>query len=666
MSRPPILETDASRGPDRENAWGRSGPGRGSSASGPVRVRSILRNIDAEDVSERARAESRNREVHLPPVSVYRWWARRTLAVNAALVEATSIDRDGALLVADPFAGGGVIPLAAVSLGHRVYAQDLNPWAALGLRAMLDLPLADDLREAAAVLQQRVSAEVEAAYGTTMSTGAPGLISHTFRVATSCCGECGKRQRMFPHAMISLLVRKEKRRKEAFLACPSGHVFQGTTSGAHECPQCGSLTVPSASYTSGRVITCSCGARERLETRAQAGTWAWEVVLVERSNAKGRELDIPTAGELQAAEDARYRPSRALGKIPNGQETKVLTRHGFKNWEDLYPRRQRVLLEHLLHEAESCSSDRSVTNAVRMAVVGSAEMAGLLSRWDRYYLKSFESMAGHRFNFTTLTVEPNVWGTVTSGRGTALRRLTQLVRAAEWMQAKTRRKLKVAGPCCVEVRSSIAQLDTDVAVVEGSSESMLLDDGTVDLVLTDPPYHDDVQYSELSLPLRAWAHLSSSQLDGEAVVNGSTGQLAGGDAYGDLLTRIFAECLRVLQPDGHLVFSYANRSPQAWVSLLTGLQEAGLKAIGCELVHSENETDQAKRGVRACTMDLLLDLVPKDGTHATRHQPSTERLGAEADFLRLVGSWFLKVGTLRGNWKAEMAADLRSAEFLKP
>jgi len=30
-------------------------------------------------------------------------------------------------MVSDPFAGGGVIPLAAALRGHRVYAQDLNP-----------------------------------------------------------------------------------------------------------------------------------------------------------------------------------------------------------------------------------------------------------------------------------------------------------------------------------------------------------------------------------------------------------------------------------------------------------------------------------------------------------------------------------------------------------
>ena len=84
------------------------------------------------EVSAAARAETRNREVHLPPVSVYRWWARRTEAVNGAILDCASQDHPGErMLVADPFAGGAIIPLAAVIRGHQVYAQDLNPWAAL-------------------------------------------------------------------------------------------------------------------------------------------------------------------------------------------------------------------------------------------------------------------------------------------------------------------------------------------------------------------------------------------------------------------------------------------------------------------------------------------------------------------------------------------------------
>src|SRR4051794_640868 len=127
--------------------------------AGPLPVmRSPLRHLDAEAVSALVRREVRNREVHLPPVSTYRWWARRTESVNGAIIDAVNADHPGRLVVSDPFAGGGVIPLAAVMRGHSVYAQDLNPWAATGLAAMLALPDPDSLRAGIAALTQRVLA----------------------------------------------------------------------------------------------------------------------------------------------------------------------------------------------------------------------------------------------------------------------------------------------------------------------------------------------------------------------------------------------------------------------------------------------------------------------------------------------------------------------------
>ena len=101
---------------------------------------SILSHIDPVAVSEQARRESRNREVHLPPVSVYRWWARRTLSVTGALLDAAQQHLGRAPVVLDPFAGGGTIPFAAVTRGCEVIASDLNPWATWGLQTALSLP----------------------------------------------------------------------------------------------------------------------------------------------------------------------------------------------------------------------------------------------------------------------------------------------------------------------------------------------------------------------------------------------------------------------------------------------------------------------------------------------------------------------------------------------
>lgn len=628
-------------------------------------LRSPLRHLDAGAISAAVKVESRNREVHLPPVSVYRWWARRTDAVNGALVEAVASESDAPLLIVDPFAGGGVIPLSAVTRGHRIYAQDLNPWAATGLAAMLALPSPADLREGIAALTQRVNSLAVAAYGTLMQDGTRGYVSHTFRVAASNCTQCGERNRHFPYAMVSLLARKERGLPEAFLSCKRGHLQLGRSDKSSRCETCKTIIDPSAMYAPGRVVTCSEGHRERLSERTATGAWQWDVVLVERANGFRRELAIPTKAEVEAADSARWGTPESLGAIPDGAETRVLLRHGFRDWSDLYPTRQAFIVRQLLDLIPECSSRSAVQAALRMAIIGSTEMAGHLSRWDRWYLKSYESMAGHRFNLTTFTAEPNVWGTEVSGRGTVLRRLGQLVRAAEWLHSRT------GGPMTVELRRSSAaaaavELGTlSARVVEGSSERMLLPSSSADLVLTDPPYHDDVHYGELSLPLRAWAGLLGGALAGDAVVNPATGHLTGVGEYQQLLTRIYAESRRVLKEDGHLIFSYANRQPEAWVALIAALQDAGLRTAGYEIVHSENETDQVKRSVRACTMDLILDLVPAGSRPVQQHRSAAVDANSETAFLHLVGGAALQIGSLETGWKDDFIARARASRFLR-
>lgn len=630
-----------------------------------ILIESPLRHLDPCAISEAARIETRNREVYLPPISVYRWWARRTEAVNGAVIDAVAAERasDEPMLVVDPFAGGGVIPLAAMMRRHRVYAQDLNPWAAFGLASMLALPDPDLIREGVAALSQRVTTIVQAAYGTTSSTGQPATVSHTFRVATAECSECGQRNRLFPHSMVTLLNRKERGLQDAWLACPRGHVIRGRADQARKCPDCSIRVEPNTSYTARRIATCAhCQSTTRLQDLAAGGSWRWDVALVERTFASTRELDLPTAAEISTAADPHRLPTRDLGPIPDGHETRVLHRHGFASWNDLYPDRQRWMLEQLLTLTADATDDAAVAHLLRLAVVGSAEMGGLLSRWDRWYLKSFESMAGHRFNFTTLPVEPNAWGTSVSGRGTTLRRLNQLIRAAEWSKKNLVATTISARPVKVGDRSPAK---TDVTVIEGSSETINLPSRSVDLVLTDPPYHDDVQYSELSLPLRAWADLARETLTGDAAVNPTTDAEEADNAYASLLERIFQEIRRVLRADGHLIFSFANRQPTVWVDLFTALQAAGLQAAGCVIVHSENERDQAKRDVRACTSDMILDLVPtSDRTTVAFNAATDDSPGSEGEYMRTIAEWFERVGHLPAGWEKEMVNECAGATFL--
>jgi adenine-specific DNA methylase len=183
-------------------------------------------------------------------------------------------------------------------------------------------------------------------------------------------------------------------------------------------------------------------------------------------------------------------------------------------------------------------------------------------------------------------------------------------------------------------------------------------------VLTDPPYHDDVQYDELSLPLRAWAELSIEHLDASASVNQALEHNSGEKEYEELLTRIFAEIRRTLRPDGHLIFSFANRAPEAWVALFSALDRAGLRACAYLIVHSENESDVVKRDVRACTLDLIIDFVPNTETLPVEQwQPLSLPATDEGTFLGIVGEAFLQVGSFNQHRADSLTNRLRKTAF---
>ena len=519
-------------------------------------MESIIKNINFDKVSKQARKESRSRETHLPPISTYRWWARRTSAVSDAIVEA-AVQKEEIDALCDPFAGGGTFTLSALLNDVSAYGQDVNPWATSGLATMLDLPSSDVLEKSARKLKEAASEEIRKAYQTEFQDGDDAEIAHTLRVAVASCPRCYEKIKLFPYAVVSLLNRKDSGGEEGWLACSSGHLFRGSINEPSECEKCGKRVEPDAQYTENRIAKCSCGYEAKISGFSKNTGLKWEPVLVERAVRGRREIGPPTEQELRSASDHEWEYDPDLGTIPQATETRVLRRHGFERWEDCYPDRQLHLLKTLLRCCDKVATDRKDRKALRIAVIGSAEMAGYLSRWDRWYLKSYEAMANHRYNFTTLSCEPNVWG-ASVGRGTVRRRLTQIRKASEWFEDNISSKLTVEEVAEWNRKKQESLPDgLSARVVAGSSEEIALPDNEVPLVFTDPPYHDDVRYGDLSALFRAWTDTTIDFRE-EAVARNN-----GDSGYSEKLTAIFKECKRVLKPRGHVVISFANRNPEA-------------------------------------------------------------------------------------------------------
>jgi putative DNA methylase len=610
-------------------------------------------------VDEAARIETRNRERSVPPVSAYRWWARRTVAVTGGILQAYKRAGGTSELVVDPFAGGGMVAFAGLAHGFRCYAQDLNPWAAAGLATTLRLPERSRLHSALEALRERCAQTVHDAYATTSSTGDAATLSHTLRVAAVSCPSCANVQRLYPHAMVSLVRRKETGGSSALLACRRGHLFSGGSRTKMECPVCGLQTDPQENYLVGRESRCTeCGKVEKLSTVMTVGGLKWVPVIVQRVNGSQRELGLIEEEEVLQAE-VGWAPKLSLGEIPDRTECRVLLRHGFSSWEDLYPARQRSVLDAIFAAINDMEESPEVDAALRLALVGTTETAGLASRWDRWYLKNYETMALHRFNLTTLSTEPNVIGAGRFGRGTLVQRIEALSRAGEWLRNRMGSGL-VEGPIPSKSRRRKMSPRTQVRVVVGSSERILLPEDSVELILTDPPYHDDIQYSELALPLQAWAKLERADWKEDAAFSPLNG---GPEEYRRSLCRLFTEIKRILKMDGRLVFSYANREPDAWVALFGALCTAGLHPLAYQAVHAENETGHWKRNARSCNYDVLLEVTPDPGELIKRFRPRLVGDSDELEFIREIGDGFLEIGD-DSKWEKRFRARLDGLPFL--
>ena len=131
-------------------------------------------------------------------------------------------------------------------------------------------------------------------------------------------------------------------------------------------------------------------------------------------------------------------------------------------------------------------------------------------------------------------------------------------------------------------------------------------DSSVDAVVMDPPYYDNVMYAELSDFFYVWLKRTAGRVfpdlfrrpltdkDSEAVANPmrfrgrpSAKALASLE-YQDRMAAIFAECRRTLKPNGILTLMFTHKASGAWDALTKGLIEAGFAITASWPINTES------------------------------------------------------------------------------
>jgi putative DNA methylase len=583
----------------------------------------LLARVDWHTVNARVQREQRNREVYVPPISLFRWWARRPHALIGSLIDAACAD-GSTPVIADPFSGGGTVALEAARRGLPIYAQDLHPWAITGLATALDGIDPDVLAEGVTTVLSALEPLRQQLYGTSCPThGADSELIHVFWVRRAPCPSCSSVVYLYPYSLLSLASRMDDEGLAYFGCRACGAVSRQPTRSARKrrCTSCATvLTDPDVSLLADRVACCAKATCGKTFPAFAGNVPDWQAVLVQRScQHEGRSLvhlDLPTKTELSSPTKRLRLPAGLSQRIPPGVETSILRRAGFKRWRDLYPPRQLSTLLGAAEAVDLAGISEATRSRLLLAICGAAEMAGFASRWDRYYPKAFEAIANHRFAALGFACETNLLGE--RGRGTLRRRFAASITSARW----ARQEITTKGMTRVRAATSHRVRFADGTLLAcGSSERQLASKGSVDLVLTDPPYFDDVQYAELAGLFLTWAQSLSLlpsglclDLRAEAVVNAVRG--AGVDEYRALLTRIFIETRRTLRVDGRLVLTFHNTDVRAWWAMSRALYLSGFVVAALAVAQAENATDHSKQNRGSFTKDVVLECRPSTSSNA--------------------------------------------------
>jgi putative DNA methylase len=114
--------------------------------------------------------------------------------------------------------------------------------------------------------------------------------------------------------------------------------------------------------------------------------------------------------------------------------------------------------------------------------------------------------------------------------------------------------------------------------------------GSVDAAISDPPFFDNVHYSELADFFHVWQrHVLGTAGPLQDVTTRASGEVQNADqaTFTARLTAVWSECHRVLKDDGLLVFTYHHSRAEGWSSILKAIMESGFAVVAAHPIKAE-------------------------------------------------------------------------------
>lgn len=182
-----------------------------------------------------------------------------------------------------------------------------------------------------------------------------------------------------------------------------------------------------------------------------------------------------------------------------------------------------------------------------------------------------------------------------------MRREVNVIRTLERRFRSAGRMLQRLETDCARCSSSHLY-DVRISTQSGTSLPNI-PDSCVDYIFTDPPFGQNILYSEVNFLWESWLGICTAQ-EAEAVVSRRQRKTVGD--YQALLQACFSEFRRILKPGRWITVEFHNSQNEVWAAIQQALKDAGFLVVDVRILDKRQPSFKQASTLNAVQKDLVI------------------------------------------------------------
>jgi len=586
-----------------------------------------------KDINALVKKEIYNKHLYRPNTYLHKWWARRSgvtfryilkqLVDNPSLQEYYTAGGLEGKIILDPMMGGGTTLHEAIRLGANVIGVDIDPIPVVQAKATLTRFDSEKLQNQYLDYFNYLKRNLESLYKTTCPICHESCdIQFTLYGLRKYC-ECSE------YIVVDSYVLRENvdsnvticPKCEEIINCDPHQCIDELKTrlinkSTKKCPDCGK---PLKEYL-------NLPYRERYKPLVIFGKCHLHGDFIKKVDGN----DLSSLARANRILSEKQNLSYDVLKVVSGPKSDDLLKKNITTYDETFSARQLLYIIYSIEYFNSLNSDEKIPLALLVST--SLDFNCLLCGYKGAgirrpgAIRHVFSYHAYTFQYTALENNP-IFPSLVSG---TLMRLfnDRLLKPLQWSFEPIERE--ISGNKVREVKI-IGEIDRGTQVFDieelksgnrkfhlkqADAGKLPIPDSFVDYVVTDPPYYDNVQYSDLSRFFRVWLeHFIPREAEWDyASDNSAVSNSTNDDAYANLLSGVWTKCNSCLKPDnGRLIFTFHHWKSQAWADLVISLVWSNFELVTFYVVESENPTSVHISGLNSLKHDCILVCAPKTG-----------------------------------------------------